>query len=139
MVQYSVAFEATTSRPSTSRVPLASRSSAPVFSLSARPEAGWLASGRRAGSRIADPVAVLPRADVPVGVERQPAQRAGRPALADQPQRPLGERPGRAGRDPDPQHSRPVLGYLVGQVLDRVLGFLLRLDDHALSVGVPGQ
>src|SRR5215472_6983152 len=111
MLQYRVALEASTSRPSTSRAPRVSSSSAawsfggpspsPAGTVlrdaraprAGRPgRAGW--AGRCArlpetGSGIADPVTVLPGADVALLVQRQPAQRAGGPPLRHDLQRPL--------------------------------------------------
>ena len=88
---------------------------------------------------MADPVAVLPGADVPGRVQRQAAERTWRPSLADQLERAPGERPGGRGRDPHPQHSGAVLGDVVGQRLDRRVRFLLCLDHDALVVTIPGQ
>ena len=75
----------------------------------------------------------------PVGVQRQPAQRARRPARRDELQRALRERPGRARADPHPQHAGPVAGDVIGQRLDRRVALLLRLDDHPVAVAVPGE
>src|SRR6185312_206711 len=127
IVQYSVALEATTSRPSTSSSPSLSSVRAAASSPGGWPCAGWPWAGwpwadwpgagwprerdsRRAGglSAIGGPVAVLPWADMPLGVQRQPAQRARRPALADDAQRALGERARRCGGDAHPQHPWPV-------------------------------
>src|SRR5579859_3421278 len=107
MVQYSVALEAATKRPSTFRLPSDSSSSA--ARSSSGPDAGgyWKVTalprrrerdGRVAGlssgsSGITHPVAVLARADVPLGVQRQPAQRARRAALAHDLDRAFGEGP----------------------------------------------
>src|ERR1700732_4937474 len=94
-VQYIVAFEATTSLPSTSRRPRLSNSSAAALSSGcARCPVGRAAFAALGGlgrcarlpgdaSGIGDPVTVLPWADVPFRVQREPAQRAGGPALAD--------------------------------------------------------
>src|SRR3974390_1198990 len=98
MLQYSVALDASTRRPSTSRVPPASTSSAASSSSGADPSpARGTAAGLRdrparawrcprlpeAGSAIGGPVTVLPWADVALRIQRQPAQRAGRPPLGD--------------------------------------------------------
>src|SRR5215469_3796364 len=158
-VQYRVALDAATSLPSTSSVPWVSSS---IARSSDRPVAGWRGTGgaRRArflpserlrplpvralfasadGSVMARPVPVLPRAHVAGGVQRQPAQRARRPALSDDPQRTLGEGPGGLGREPHPQHGGPVRRDLVGQRLHRRLGLLLGLDHHPVRLAVPGQ
>ena len=44
----------------------------------------------------------------------------------------------RAG-DPDPEHPGPVRGQVLRQRLDRLVRFLLRLDDDHAAVAVPGQ
>src|SRR5580698_10239020 len=56
-------------------------------------------------SAIGGPVAVLAGAHVALRVQREPAQRARRPALADELERPAGESPGRADGDVDPEHT----------------------------------
>src|SRR5262249_14091547 len=150
-VQYKVAFEAATRRPSTFRLPSDSRSSAgwsshgPVGGGEVKgtaPGRRFLRGGRGAGrspgsSGITHPVPVLPRADVPLGVQRQPAQRARRAALPDDLDRALGERPRRPGGQPHPQHPGTVLRPLLSQRLGGGLGLLLRLDHHFLVFPVP--
>src|SRR5258707_1066894 len=89
IVQYSVALDASTSRPSISSVPLASRSR-----VACSPSSSWGAD--RFGSSMAGAVTVLPRADVPLGVQRQSAQRARRPARRHDLGRALGEGAGGA-------------------------------------------
>src|SRR5579863_7212233 len=79
IVQYSVALDASTSRPLTSSFPVASRSRAAC-------SPPWKPGGRPSGSArsgLADTVTVLPGADVPVGVQGQAAQRARGPAGGD--------------------------------------------------------
>src|SRR5689334_23508012 len=106
IVQYSVALDASTSRPSISSFPLASRSRVACSPSSS-------SGADRFGSSMADAVTVLPRADVPVGIQRQSAQRARRPARRHDLGRALGEGAGGARRDPYPQHP----GAISGQVL----------------------
>src|ERR1035437_9943593 len=85
------------------------------------------------------PPASAPWAGVTLRVAWQAAERAGRPALADDLQRALGESPGCSRRDPDPEHARTVLGNLLRERLDRCLRLFLGLDDHPLVLPVPGQ
>src|SRR5215472_10527294 len=120
-------------RPSTSSAPRSSNSSAErsPSGISMSPAVAW--------SGMADPMAVLPRADVPGGVQRQPAQRARRPSGGDKLERALRERPGGPRGDPHPQHGGPVRRDLVGQRLDRLVALLLYLDDHPVAVAIPGQ
>src|SRR6266704_3806085 len=94
-----------------------------------------LRSGDR--SAAANPVSVLAGADMAGRVERQPAQRARRPAGGDELKRAPGERARRGGRDRHPQDRRPVLRQLLGQRFDRLVAQLLSLDDDALVVAVP--
>src|SRR5579872_3108565 len=103
IVQYKVAFDASTRRPSTCSGPWVSRSR----TASSRSVPG------AAPSSMAEAMAVLPRADVPVGIQRQPAQRAGRAPRGHDLGRPLGEGPRDARGDPDPQHPRPVGRHLI--------------------------
>jgi hypothetical protein len=72
-------------------------------------------------------VAVLARADVPLGVERQRAQRARRPAGGDDPLRAGDERLRRLGGDPHAERVGTVLA--VGQRLD--LGLLVVVGASA--------
>src|SRR6266704_6963475 len=69
----------------------------------------------------ANPVSVLAGADMAGRVERQPAQRARRPAGGDELEGALGERPRRGRRDRHTQDRRAVLGQLLGQRLDRLV------------------
>src|SRR5690348_4753021 len=132
IVQYSVALEASTSRPSTSSSPLASRSRVACSPSSS--------SGvDRFCSSMTDAVTVLPRADVPFGVQGQAAQRAWRPPSRDDPGRALSEGTSGARRDPDPQHSGSVGRQVLGQRFYRLVRFLLGLDDHHAAISVPGQ
>src|SRR6516164_4130161 len=132
IVQYSVAFDASTRRPSTSSFPWVSRSSVACSPGSVSGSEGF-------GSSMADAVTVLSRADVSVGVQGQAAQRAGRPARRDDPGGALGERARNARRDAHPQDSGTVGGNVLGQRLHRLVRFLLRLDDDHAAVAVPGQ
>src|SRR5215471_8064771 len=75
-VQYKVALDASTSRPSISSGPWVSRSSMACSPSSVSGPALF-------GSNMADAVTVLPRADMPIGLQRQAAQRAGRAARGD--------------------------------------------------------
>src|SRR5487761_700648 len=159
-VQYKVAFDAVTSLPSTSSVPLVSRSIARSSPMPPLPCAGRASSGLPPrclpsvrlrppavrplgapvdGSVMTRPVPVLPRADVARLVERQPAEGARRPALRHDPHGALGERSGCLRREPHPQHARPVHRNVIGQRLHRRLRLFLRLDHHAVSLAVPGQ
>src|SRR5580692_307332 len=131
-----VALDASTIRPCTVSVPRSSSSSA---SRSPSGRSVSPASPAVALSGTAGPVAVLARADVPGGVERQAAQRARRAPGRDQAERAVRERPGRARGDPHPEHAGAVDRDVVRQRLDRRLAVLLRLDDHSVAVAVPGQ
>src|SRR5712691_1791805 len=151
-----VAFEASTSLPSMSRLPWLSRTRADCSAAALAPSAGagcgapcWLpdlrafgarpAFGPGAGSGMADSVTVLPGAHMPGRVQRQPAERAGWPALADELQRALREGTRSGCADPHPQDGGTVLGNILGQRLDRLVSLLLGLDDDALVVVVPRQ
>src|SRR5271165_3740899 len=142
-----VAFDASTSRPLTSSVPQESKSSAAASStapllLETVPSVSSVSSGSSrpaAASGMANPVAVLPWAHVPGRVERQAAQRARRSALANHLDRAPGERPRCLSRDPDSQHCGAIVGNVVGQRLDRLLAFLLGLDDDPFAIMVPGK
>src|SRR4051812_6855374 len=120
------------SRPSISRAPWHSSRSASAWSrLSGCP--------LLVGSPT---VAVLAWADVPLGIQRQSAQRAGRPAGGNDPLGALDEGPRGVSADPHPQRVRALLD--VGQRLDElflVLGLLLgeRLDHDELVLAVPGE
>ena len=151
IVQYRVALEATISRPSTSRLPSVSSFSALASCEDAvaasSPGAAGLPSWPSAWPRAAPPAGRRgggrPEGGRSVGwlrpPRRQPAQRAGRPARADDLHRALGEGPGHGRGDAHPQHPGAVFGHVLGERLDRRLGLLLRLDDHPLLVPVPGQ
>src|SRR5438477_6995191 len=103
-----VVLDASTSRPSRSSVPCRRRSSA----------SGSENAGTRENLAV---VTVVPGAEVPLGVERLAAQRAGRPTGGHHPAGPLDELAGRPRGQPHPQ---PVqVGRLV---LDGLL-FLLGL------------
>src|SRR6516165_3676215 len=132
IVQYNVALDASTSRPSISSVPWVSRSSVACSPSS-------VSGAALSGSSMTDAVTVLPRADVPIGVQRQAAQRAGRTAGGNDLGGPLGEGARGPWRDAHPQHPRPVGGNIVGQRLDRLVRFFLRLDNDHAPVTVPGQ
>src|SRR5215472_11803664 len=119
-----VAFEAPTSRPAISSFP---------------PLSSSMSGSLVTGSAAANPVPVLPRADVPRRVERKPAQRARRPALAHDRQGSLGE--GARGRrgDRDAQYAGRVVRQVLGQRFERLVAELLRFDDDPLLLAIPGQ
>src|ERR1039457_1737471 len=125
IVQYKVAFEGRITGPSISSSPSRSSSSASAWSsgICLGRRGGRGRESRRAGgfSAIGGPVAILARADVPLFVERQAAERARRPALSQDAQCPLGKGPRRGRGDTDPEHPGPVLGDVLGQRLHRGL------------------
>src|SRR3954468_16788448 len=86
------------------------------------------------------PVAVLPRADVPGGVQRHGAQRAGGPAGGDGPAGAGDEGAGRGGGDRHPQRVGALIGVGEDRVLlDRLLAGGDCLDDDGVLLAVPGQ
>src|SRR5450756_2660880 len=138
IVQNSVAFDASTMRPATVRVPRSSSSSASL-SPPGRSCSGMSLAPAAARSGTAGPVAVLPRADVPGGVERQPAVRARRAAGGNEAERALRERAGRARGDPYAEDTGPVDGDVVRQRLNGGVAILLRLDDYLVALAIPGE
>src|SRR5260370_4838350 len=86
-----------------------------------------------------DPVTVLARAHVAGRVERLAAERARRPPLQDDLNRPARERAGRVGRDPNPEHGRAVIGDVISQRLEWLPPFLLSFHEHALAPVIPPQ
>src|SRR6478736_35478 len=121
-------FDDATIRPTISRSPSRSTSSAVPRSITDRP--------------LVDVVAVAPRADVALRIERRPAQGARRAAGGDDPGRPGDERPGRLGGHPDAQQVGAILVLVV--ILVGIDGFAIlrlcpRLDQHQLVVDVPAE
>src|SRR6478735_4499428 len=119
-------FDDATIRPTISRSPSRNTSSAVPRSNTDRP--------------LVDVVAVAPRADVALRIERRPAQGARRPSGGDDPGRPRDERPGRLGGQPDTQEVGAVLVLVVVLVgIDglAIFGLCPRLDQHELVVDVP--
>ena len=119
-------MDASSSRPSIVELAVAQQRRAPR--RPAAPGAGVSSSGSTRSVRLigsgltaqrAAVVAVLPRADVPGRVERQTAQRAGRPAGGDHPAGALDEGAGVGRLDPHPQRVGPVLDVLEQGLLRR--------------------
>src|SRR3954470_9116536 len=115
----------------------------PTISTSPSPRASNVdarSSTERLG--LVDVVAVAPRADVALRIERRAAQRTGRPAGRDDPGRPRDEGPGGVGRHHDAQQVGAILVLvvvLVGIDLFTVLGLGARLEEHPLRVPVPAK
>src|SRR3954451_25046545 len=90
------------------------------------------------GSRVPSPEAVGADAEVTLGVDRVPAERAGRAAGLEDLLGALHERSGTAGVDADQEHLvRLGLGELLLELLGadhRRLGVGEDLDDHPLVV-----
>src|SRR3954447_22562548 len=85
-------------------------------------------------------MAVLARAYVTLRVQRVPAQGARRPAGGDDTERALGERPGSAGRQPDPEQVTGELRRLgFGRLLSLPLDLGLRLDQYRGGLLVPRE
>src|SRR4051812_39944916 len=85
-------------------------------------------------------MAVLARAYVTLRVQWVPAQGAGRAAGGNNTQRALGERPGSAGRQPDPEQVTGELCRLgFGRLLRFALDLGLRLDQYRGGVLVPRE
>src|SRR5690348_15263905 len=111
MPQYSVAFEASTRRPSIDSSPHSSSSRASATGSSS---GGVSSSGFKARAAV---VAVLAGTDVSGRVERLPAQRARRAAGGDDAPGPLDERAGAGRFDAHAQRVGAVLGVLEQRLL----------------------
>src|SRR4051794_36244186 len=118
--QNSVAFDASTNRPSTSIRPRVNRSSTPSSPGSTTTSA-----------LLGTPVAVLPRTHVTLRVQRLRAQRTRLATRVHHPIGPLGERPRLRRRQEDPNRVRTLLRVVQhDRLVHLVLGDRQQLDDH---------
>ena len=94
------------------------------------------------GDRLVDVLAVAPRADVPLRIERRFRQRARRPSGPDDPRRARHERAGGVGRHPDAEEVGAILVLVVILVRIDLLAVLrlgTGLDEDAFGVAVPAE
>src|SRR6478609_6527978 len=114
-----------------SRVRLDASDNRPVTLISPCRRTSPMTSAGSSSGKGPAVVAVQPRADVALGVERVAAQGAWRPPGGDDLLGVFGEVAGGGERQEHPQGVRPVLPVLQDDVLaDLLLGQRQELDDH---------
>src|SRR5664279_6365174 len=129
-VPSNVRFDASVSRPVMVISPMVSTSSIAASSIAE-------SAGSAEGTAV---IAVQPRADMTVGVERVVAQGARRPPGGDDPFGVLGEVPGLAQRHEHPQRVRTVLAVLEHDLFaDLFLAQRQQFHDDLRALAVPGQ